>query len=351
MRLNEIAETLECRLEGDAGIEIRGVATLENAEGTDISFLANTKYVSEAKRTRAAALIVGSECPDLGLSLLRHSNPYLAFAKAVEMFHAIPLPVARIHPTAWVSDTAKIGADVSIGAFSYVGEGVVIGNRARIATSCTIERNARIGEETVIQPGAVVCHDVEIGNRCIVQANAVIGSDGFGYAKTEDGRWYKILQAGSVTLEDEVEVGACTTIDRSTLGETRIGAGSKLDNLVQVGHGSTIGKHTLLCAQVGLAGSTKIGDAVVLAGQVGSAGHLSVGDGAIVTAQSGIGDDVEPGRVVSGSPAFANKKWLRATALFTRLPDLHRTLREMERRVATLEGIVQQSLDGKGATG
>jgi UDP-3-O-[3-hydroxymyristoyl] glucosamine N-acyltransferase len=337
MRLDEIADRLGCLLEGEGSIEVRGVATLEKAGAGDLSFLANNKYLSEAKRTHASAVIVGRNCAPLGASLLKHDNPYLAFAKAIEVFHTPPQRPPLVHPSAWISDTALIGSDVSVGAFTYVGDRVVLGDRVRVANNCTIEEGARVGAETLIHPGSVICHDVEIGRRCILHPNSVIGSDGFGYAKMGNGVWYKILQSGTVVLGDDVEVGAGTTIDRATIGETRVEAGSKLDNLVQVGHGSAVGRDSLLCAQVGLAGSTKVGNGVVLAGQVGSAGHLSIGDGATVTAQSGVGDDVEPGRVVSGSPSFDNRKWLRSTAAFTRLPEIHRIVKELERRVARLE--------------
>ena len=337
MRLDEIARRLSCTLDGDGSVDIRGVATLEDAANGDLSFLTNKKYLAEAKRTRASAVIVGSDCPDLGPSLLRNDNPYLTFARAIEVFHS-PAPWRPwIHPSAWVSDRAVIGAGVSIGAFTCIEDGVVIEERVKIGSNCTIEESARIGEGTTIHSGAVICHGVIIGRRCIIQPNSVIGSDGFGYAKADKGTWYKIIQSGTVVLGDDVEVGACTTIDRATLGQTVVGDGTKLDNLVQIGHGSSVARNSLLCAQVGLAGSTRIGSDVVLAGQVGSAGHLTIGDGAVVTAQSGVGDDIEPGRVVSGSPAFDNKKWLRSTAAFTRLGEIHRSMRDLERRVAKLE--------------
>ncbi len=337
MRLDEIAERLSCTLQGDGSIDIRGVATLEDATEGDLSFLTNTKYLAEAKRTMASAVIVGSDCPDLGRSLLKHKNPYLTFAKAIEVFHSPPRRQPSVHPSAWVSDLAVIGADVSIDAFTHIADGVIIDDRVRIGSNCTVEEGARIGEGTTIHSGSVICHGVVIGRRCIIQPNSVIGADGFGYAKADNGTWYKIIQTGTVVLGDEVEIGACTTIDRATLGQTVVGDGTKLDNLVQIGHGSSVARNSLLCAQVGLAGSTRIGSNVVLAGQVGSAGHLSIGDGAIVTAQSGVGDDIEPGRVVSGSPAFDNRKWLRSTAAFTRLPEIHRAIRDLERRVAKLE--------------
>ena len=341
MRLDEIAKRLSCTLQGDGSIDIRGVATLEDAAEGDLSFLTNPKYVAEARRTMASAVIVGSDCPDLGRSLLKHQNPYLTFAKAIEVFHSPPRRRPCVHPSAWVSDRAVIGADVSIDAFTYVADGVIIEDQVRIGSNCTVEEGARIGAGTTIHSGSVICHGVLIGRLCIIQPNSVIGSDGFGYAKSDNGAWYKIIQTGTVVLGDEVEIGACTTIDRATLGQTVVGDGTKLDNLVQIGHGSSVAKNSLLCAQVGLAGSTRVGSNVVLAGQVGSAGHLTIGDGAIVTAQSGVGDDIEAGRVVSGSPAFDNKKWLRSTAAFTRLPEIYRAVRELEKRVAKLEPISQ----------
>ena len=337
MRLNEIAGMLDCELVGDSDIEIVGVAPLEDAKSGDLSFLANMKYAPVARRTNASAVIATPECGDLGRPLLKHSNPYLAFAKAIEIFHTPAASFPSIHSTAWISDSARVGRGVSIGAFSFIGDDVTLGDLVTVGCNCTIEEGVQLGAGTIVHSGSVIRQNVRIGANCIIQANSVVGSDGFGFAKTESGAWYRILPVGTVTLGDDVEVGACTTVDRATLGETTIDSGTKLDNLVQIGHACTVGRNSLLCAQVGLAGSTHIGNGVILAGQVGAAGHLRVGDGGVVTAQSGLGDDVEPGGVVSGSPAFDNKKWLRATALFTRLPDIQRTLKDLERRVISLE--------------
>jgi UDP-3-O-[3-hydroxymyristoyl] glucosamine N-acyltransferase len=337
MRLDEIAEKLSCKIEGDGAIQITGVATLERANSGDLSFLANPKYFNEAKRTKASAIIVSNDCPILNLPMLRHENPYLIFAKVIELFYSPEPAKPEIHPTAWIADTARIEKGVSIGAYTYIGDEVIVEEFADIKANCTIYPKAVIGARTVVHSGATIRENVKIGKRCIIQNNAVIGSDGFGYAKEQSGSWYKILQAGTVVIEDDVEIGACTTIDRSTLGETSIDAGTKIDNLVQVGHGSSIGRNTLLCAQVGLAGSTKIGSEVVLAGQVGVAGHLTIGDRAIATAQAGIGHSIEPGKVVSGSPEIDNKTWLRATAAYARLPVIQKTVRELERRVEAIE--------------
>ncbi len=337
MRLDEIAEKLSCKIEGDGAIQINGVATLERAGSGDLSFLTNPKYFKEAKTTKASAIIVGNDCPILNRPVLKHENPYLIFARAIELFYSPEPTKPEIHPTAWIADTARIEKGVSIGAYTYIGDEVIVEEFVDIKANCTIYQKATIGAGTIIHSGSTIRESVKIGKRCIIQNNAVIGSDGFGYAKEQGGSWYKILQAGTVTIGDDVEIGAGTTIDRAALGETSIDAGTKIDNLVQIGHGSTIGKNSLICAQVGLAGSTKIGDEVILAGQVGVAGHLTIGDRAIATAQAGIGHSIEPGKIVSGSPELDNKIWLRATAAFARLPLIQKTVRDLERRIEAIE--------------
>jgi UDP-3-O-[3-hydroxymyristoyl] glucosamine N-acyltransferase len=339
MRLDEIAEKLSCKIEGDGAIQINGVATLEKASSGDLSFLTNPKYFKEAKTTKASAIIVGNDCPVLNLPMLRHENPYLIFAKAIEIFYSPKPAKPEIHPTAWIADTAKIEKGVSIGAYTYVGDEVIVEEFVDIKANCTIYQKATIGAGTIIHSGSTIREGVKIGKRCIIQNNAVVGSDGFGYAKEQGGSWYKILQAGTVVIGDDVEIGAGTTIDRAALGETSIDAGTKIDNLVQIGHGSMIGKNSLICAQVGLAGSTKVGDEVILAGQVGIAGHLTIGDRAMATAQAGIGHSIEPGKVVSGSPELDNKTWLRATAAFARLPIIQKTVRDLEKRIEAIEKI------------
>jgi UDP-3-O-[3-hydroxymyristoyl] glucosamine N-acyltransferase len=341
VKLVELANTLSCTLEGDGSIDIRSVATLERAGAGDLSFLTNPKYQNDAKRTAASAILVGPECAPMNLALLRHDNPYLAFARAIEIFFPPTSVSPSVHPTAWISDTAMIGEAVHIGAFSYIGERVVVGNGVRIHSRCTVEEDAEIGDHTLMYSGAVVRERVVVGRNCIIQNNAVVGSDGFGYARQSNGEWYKIVQAGTVILEDDVEIGACTTIDRATLGETRIGRGTKVDNQVHLGHGCVIGTDNLICAQVGLAGSTKTGRAVVLTGQVGAAGHLQIGDETIVTPQTGIASSIEAGVIISGSPAMEHKSWLRSSAAFSKLPDIQKTVRRLENRVAVLENTLK----------
>ena len=343
MKLSEIADRLACKLEGDGSINISGIATLEAARSGDLSFLTNPKYSNEAKETSASAILVGPDCPSLGLALLRHDNPYLAFAKAVEIFFPAPEASPGIHPTSCIADSARVGRDVVIGAFSYVGDRAVIGDGVRLDPRVTVLDDARVGDRTIIHSGSIVRERVLIGRDCVIQSNAVIGSDGFGYAKQSNGAWYPIRQAGTVVVEDEVDVGSNSTIDRATLGETRIKRGTKIDNQVHIGHGCILGPDNLICAQVGLAGSTKTGSGVVLTGQVGAAGHLRIGDGTIATPQTGIASSVEGGLIISGAPAMDHRTWLKASVAFTKLPDLQKTVRRLESRIAVLESVLKSS--------
>ncbi len=346
MELMEIAERLSCTLEGDGKVIISGLATLEDALPGDLSFLTNPKYLPRVKFTKASAIIAGPDCPPIDMPILRNANSYLTFAKAIELFYSRPPRKPYIHPTAWISESAVLGDDVSIKAFAYIGDGVILGNRSSIGENTTILEGAEIGEDTLIHSGVVVRENVFIGKRCIIQDNAVIGSDGFGFAKQDDGTWYKIPQVGKVVIGDDVEIGACSTIDRAALGKTSILNGTKIDNLVHIGHGSQIGNHSLLCAQVGLAGSTKVGNKVILAGQVGAAGHLTIGDGVMAVAQSGIPSSVDAGKVISGSPAIDQRLWLKTSALFPRLPELHKAVRRLEKKVDSLERTFNVRLEG-----
>jgi UDP-3-O-[3-hydroxymyristoyl] glucosamine N-acyltransferase len=337
MTLREIADRLECTVEGDGGIEITGVSTLGSAKAGELSFLVNPKYHSELKSTRASAIIVGRDFPGSDLTLLRHDNPYLAFARAVEIFHSPAAKPPAIHSTAVIAETALIGKRVSLGPYTYIGENTNIGDDVSVGAHCLIGDGAVVGEASQIHSGSVIREGVTIGRRCVIHDRAVIGSAGFGYAKQHDDTWYRILQAGTVTLEDDVDVGAGTTIDRAALGETRIGKGTKIDNLVQIGHGCEIGHDSLICAQVGLAGSTRVGSNVILAGQVGAAGHLTIGDRAVVTPQSGLPNSVEPGAIVSGSPAMDHRDWLKLAAILPKLSEMKKSLRDIEKRLHSLE--------------
>jgi UDP-3-O-[3-hydroxymyristoyl] glucosamine N-acyltransferase len=331
LKLGHIAQQLGCELRGDANVEIRGVAGIDEAKAGDLTFVSNRKYSSRAKTTAASAVIVETAFPDIPPASLRTANPYLAFARAVELFYQTPVPRSGVDATARIASTAKVGANASISPFVVIEDDVVIGDNCILFPFVHISRGARIGNNFKAYANVSVREFCIIGNNVILQDGVKIGTDGYGYARQDDGSYYKIVQSGIVVLEDDVEFGANATIDRATIGETRVKRGAKIDNLVQIGHACIVGENTLLCAQVGLAGSTKVGKNVILTGQVGVAGHLEIGDGVIVTAQSGVGDDIEPGRVVSGSPAFDNKTWLRSSMLFRRLPELLKRIEALER--------------------
>jgi UDP-3-O-[3-hydroxymyristoyl] glucosamine N-acyltransferase len=327
MKLSEMASALGARLEGNGAVEIAGVAGIEQAGPGQLTFVANPKYAAAAKTTRASAVIVAEDFPVLETATLRTKNPYLAFARALELFYQPPQYAPGVHPTAVIHPSARIGKDASIGPYVVVDQDVQIGDGCVLLAHVVIYRGARIGGNFFAHAHAVVREHCRLGDNVILQNGAVIGADGFGFAKDDQGHWHKIVQSGPAILEDGVEVQALACVDRASVGETRVRRGAKLDNLVQVGHGSSVGEDALLCAQVGLAGSTEIGKGVILAGQVGVAGHCRVGDGAVATAQTGIPNDVAAGKVVSGYPAIDNKQWLRCVALFERLPELTKSLR------------------------
>jgi UDP-3-O-[3-hydroxymyristoyl] glucosamine N-acyltransferase len=343
MKLSEIAQKLACRLEGAPDTEIRGVAGIEHAEPGQITFLANRRYFPLLKTTRASAVLIedgisldrGTNSPSI--AALRTTNPYLAFAHAIELFYQAPRYKPGIDPTAVIAPTARIGAGAHIGPYCYIEEDAEIGRDAVLHSFVTIYRGAKIGDNFFAHAHAVVREFCRIGHRVILQNGVVIGGDGLGFAKQKDGTWYKMQQSGPAVLEDDVEVQANACVDRATVGETRIGRGSKLDDLVLVGHASRVGENTMLCGQVGLAGSTKVGSGCILAGQVGTAGHLSIGDGAVVTAQSGIPSDVPPRSLYSGYPAVENRQWLKTTAALNRLPDLQRRVWELEAEIEKLK--------------
>jgi UDP-3-O-[3-hydroxymyristoyl] glucosamine N-acyltransferase len=336
MTLADLAKTLGAVLDGDPATEVTGVAGIETAGPGEITFVANARYASFARTTSAAAVLVEPDFPALPGATLRIKNPYLAFARAIELFYTPPAYAPGIHPTAVVAPTVTLGRHAHIGAYAVIGDKVTIGDNAVILPHVVIYGGAKIGSHFFAHAHAVVREHCQLGDYVTLQNGAIIGADGFGFArmfappteKSVTGDWHKIVQSGTTVLETGVEVQANATIDRASIGETRIKAGAKIDNLVQVGHGSTVGEDTLLCAQVGLAGSSVIGKNVILAGQVGVAGHCTVGDGAIATAQSGIPNDVAPGKVVSGYPAIDNRQWLRAVSIFNKLPDLIRDLRK-----------------------
>ena len=334
MKLGQLASTLGAHLEnGSADTEITGVAGIHEAASGHVTFVANPKYAADAKTTNASAVIVEESFPAIPTAVLRSKNPYLAFAKAIELFYQPPQYAAEIHPTAVVHATSKVGKNAYVGPYVVIERDVVIGDNAVLLAHVVIYPGVKIGDNFFAHAHSTVREHCELGNNVILQNGAVIGSDGFGFAKDNEGHWYKILQSGPTIIGDNVEVQANSCIDRASVGETRISSGVKIDNLVQVGHGSAVGEDTLLCAQVGLAGSTEIGKKAILAGQVGVAGHCRVGDGVIITAQSGTHGDIPAGSMISGSPAFDHKQWLRCTAVFPKLPEIARAARERKEKV------------------
>ena len=329
MKLSAIASALTLRLEnGSPETEITGLNGIELAGPGELTFVSNPKYAAAARSTMASAVIVGEDFPTIPAAMLRAKDPYLSFAQALELFHK-PLRYAPgVHPTAVVHSTAKIGANAHIGPYVVIDEDVEIGSNAVLLAHVVIYRGVRIGTHFFAHAHAVVRESCRIGNNVLLQNGSVIGADGFGFAKTAEGRWYKIPQPAPVVIGDDVEVQANSCIDRASVGETRIGRGVKVDNLVQVGHGAQVGEDVLLCAQVGLAGSTEVGNKAILTGQVGVVGHCKVGENAIVTPQSGVANDIPAGALVSGSPAVDHKAWLKYSAILPRLPEIARALRK-----------------------
>ena len=337
MLLKDIAERLQCRLEGDGAIDIRGLAGLAQAEPGDLSFFANPRYAHAVRVTRASAVILGDRDEAAPCAMLRTSNPYLAFARAVDLFAPRERLAAGVHRLADVAPGATVAPDACIAAFVSIAAGAVVGARTVVYPHVTIGPGARIGDDCVLHARVSIRERVQLGNRVVLQDGAVVGSDGYAFAHNPDGTHHKIPQVGAVVIEDDVEIGANSTIDRPAIGETRIASGTKIDNLVQIAHGVHVGRNVLLAAQVGIAGSTTVEDSVVLAGQVGVAGHLTLGKGMVATAQTGIPNSVDPGTLVSGYPAIPNRDWLKSSAIFRRLPEIKKALADLERRVQQLE--------------
>jgi UDP-3-O-[3-hydroxymyristoyl] glucosamine N-acyltransferase len=336
MKLRELAERLGCRLEGDGEIDIVGVAAIQDASPGHVTFLANPKYASALATTRAAAVIARGDVPAGSSAMLRSEDPYLAFARAVSLFAPAWRPAPGIHALTAVATDAHIGRDVSIGPFVAIGEGANVGDRTVIFPNVTIGPGAAIGTDCIVHSNVAVRERVIIGDRVILQNGVVIGGDGYGFVRRPDGTHEKIPQVATVVIEDDVELGANTTVDRPAVGETRIKAGTKIDNLVQVGHGVIVGRNVLMAAQVGIAGSTEIGDDVMFGGQVGVGGHLTVGKGATAVGQSGVTNSLDAGATVAGYPAIDSREWRKASVIFRRLPELKRRIEELEARLAEL---------------
>lgn len=336
MKLSELARLTSSAIERAADdLEINSAAGLDIAGQNDVTFLANPRYTTQVAKTKAAAIFVteGVEIERSDIAILRSKDAYVAYTMALRAFFPEPQINASIHASVVIDPTATVSENVELHANVVIGKSAVIASGVRIMPNATIYDGVKIGENSTIHSGVSIRENCEIGRNCIIHNNSTIGSDGFGYAKTENKSWLKIPQTGRVVLEDDVEIGANTAIDRASVGETRIKRGAKIDNLVQIGHSCTVDEDALICSQTGLAGSSYIGKRVILTGQVGIAGHLKVGDDAVITAKSATSHDVEPGKVISGIPAFDNREWLRSTAAFRKLGEFAGRLRRLERKV------------------
>jgi UDP-3-O-[3-hydroxymyristoyl] glucosamine N-acyltransferase len=342
-----LASTLGAELRGNADLEVTGVERIEEAGPTEVTFVANPRYTGLARTTRAAAVLVEPDFQEIAAATLRLKNPYHAFSRALGLFYHPPNYAPGIHPTAIIDPSAEIGEGAHIGAYVVVGSGVRLGAHATLLPHVVLYPGVQAGSHLFAHAHAVVREHCVLGDHVTLENGAIIGADGFGFAKNESGHWEKIPQSGPVRLGNRVDVQANACIDRATVGATEIGDGSKVDNLVQVGHGSRVGENTLLCAQAGLAGSSVIGNNVILAGQAGVAGHCTLGDGVILTAQSAVSHDVAPGKMISGSPGFDNRIWLRAVTIFQRLPELLKRLDRVEKKLAA-QTPPQDTLDRNG---
>jgi UDP-3-O-[3-hydroxymyristoyl] glucosamine N-acyltransferase len=328
MKLSAITSALHARLEnGSPDTEIAGLNGVEQAGPGELTFVSNPKYAAAARSTKASAVIVAEDFPAIPVAMLRAKDPYLAFAHALALFYEPVRYAPGVHATAVVDPTAKIGRNAHIGPYAVVDAHVEIGNNAVLLAHVVIYCGVKIGDNFFAHAHAVVRENCRLGNNVLLQNGVVIGADGFGFAKTHEGHWHKIPQPAPVVIEDDVEVQANSCIDRASVGETLIRRGVKIDNLVQVGHGSQVGEDALLCSQVGLGGSTEIGNRVILTGQVGVVGHCKVGDAAIVTPQSGVANNIPAGALVSGAPAVDHKLWLKYSAILPKLPEIARAVR------------------------
>ncbi len=335
-KLNELAQWVDGTVVGDGETEISGVAAIEEARAGEITFVASPKYLPKLRETNASAIIVSKEVTQADKPLLCVTHPQLAFVKILTLFFQKPYQPAGIDSNAWISPTAKLGKDLTLYPFVYIGDGCSIGDRVTLYPGVHVGEDAAIGDDSILYSNVSVYPGAVVGKRVILHSGVVIGSDGFGYVK-EGKKNIKIPQVGRVEIEDDVELGANTTVDRATLGKTIIRRGTKIDNLVQVAHNVVIGEDSILCAQAGISGSTKIGSNVTLAGQVGVVDHVEIGDNVIVGAQAGVTHNLPGNQAYIGSPALPHREFLRSNAVFPKLPEMRKMLVDMEKRLKKIE--------------
>lgn len=340
-RLDELAKHVDGAVRGRADRPIRGISTLDQAGPDELSFLANVRYRGKARTTRAGAVLAA---PGSGLEevdLLEVQEPYLALAILIELFHPPKAPRPAISPDAHIGAGVRFGKEVTVGPFAVVEEGCELGDGVTVGAGCVVGENCTIGEGSELKPRVVLYPETTVGRRCIIHSGVVLGSDGFGFA-TSGGTHRKIAQVGRAVIEDDVEIGANSAVDRAAMGETVIGQGSKLDNLVMIAHGVRVGKSTLMAAQSGIAGSTHVGDGTTWAGQSGAAGHLEIGDGALVAAKTAVLKDLPAGAFVIGIPAVEHRSWKRERAMLNKLPELRQEIQALRSRLERLEGMLDK---------
>ncbi len=334
--LKELATLLGGKVIGDENAVVSSLGTLDEATEGQITFLANPKYVGKVATTRATAVIVSHGAERYGRNVIEVKNPYLAFAKLLSLFHVKPIVPRGVMSGAFIGENVSLGEGITVYPGAYVGDGVKLGNGTVLHPGAVLYAGVEVGENTILHANVTVREGCRIGNRVIIHSGVVIGSDGFGYAP--DGKGYqKIPQIGIVVIEDDVEIGACTTIDRAALGLTLIRKGTKIDNLVQIAHNCVIGENCIIVSQTGISGSTKLGEHVTIGGQVGIVGHLEIGDNVMVGAKSGVHNSISSGQILSGYPAFPHKEWLRAASTFPKLPELRKAVNTLEKKVQELE--------------
>ena len=335
--LQEIAQYLGGSVSGDAQTMIGGLATLDEAGEGDLTFLANPKYAGKVATTGASAVLLPEGGNPHGRNAIFHANPYLAFAKLLTLFYTKPSTPLGIMPGALVAEGARLGADVTVHPGASIAAGVVVGDRVTLHPGVVLYPGVTLGDDVTLHANVSVRERCRIGNRVTIHDGTVIGSDGLGYAPDGDS-WYKIPQIGIVIIEDDVEIGSNSSIDRAALEATRIGRGTKIDNLVQIAHNCIIGEDCMICSQVGISGSTRVGNHVIMGGQVGVAGHVTIGDNVVIAAKSGVPNSIAAKQLVAGIPAMPHREWLKASGIIPRLPEFRKTLNALEKRVAELEG-------------